>query len=205
MKLVFKNFSRLTLGLICGAIFLSVPHSARADHIQPDDFIADLGDRAVRTLADGKLSDEDKKEKFRGLLREGFDIRTLGRFAVGRYWRKASKAQRNEYRELFTEYIVQTYAARFKQYSGEKLQVSEQRAAGKKDTIVKSQLIRPEGAPVRIEWRVRDRKHKLLVIDIIVEGVSMAITQRDEFSSVIRRGGGDFATLLAVLKEKIGS
>jgi phospholipid transport system substrate-binding protein len=100
---------------------------------------------------------------------------------------------------------VQTYSARFSQYSGQTLRVVGRRPVGKNDTIVKTQLIRPQGAPVRIEWRVRDLKHKFLIIDIIVEGVSMAITQRDEFSSVIRRGGGDFNTLLTVLREKIGS
>jgi len=205
MKSAFKIFSRLALALIFAAACFATPKSARADRVQADAFIADLGDRAIHALADDGLSGTDKTRKFRELLLEGFDIKTLSRFAVGRYWRKASKAQRKEYRGLFTEYILQTYTARFSQYSGEKLKVIEHRTAGKKDILVKSQLIRPQGEPVQIDWRVRQRKDKFLIIDIIVEGVSMAITQRDEFSSVIRRGGGGFDNLIALLKDKISS
>jgi len=202
MKLMFKNPARTMVILICAAVVFSGPKQAWAEHFTPTEFIADLGDRAVRTLADQNLSEAEKQTRFRDLLLEGFDVRTLSRFAVGRYWRKAGKTQRAEYRVLFTDYVVQTYTARFSQYSGERLQVTDDRAAGKKDIIVKSQLLRPKGAAVKVEWRVRQRKHKWLIIDIIVEGVSMAITQRDEFASVIRRGGGDFGNLLTLLKEK---
>jgi phospholipid transport system substrate-binding protein len=204
MKPAFKTLPRLCLLLVCAALFAAHPQAANADHYVPREFIADLGDRAVRALADKSLTPADRQEKFRELFLEGFDVRTLGRFAVGRYWRKATKTQQSVYRGLFTEYVVQTYSSRFGQYSGEKLKVTEQRPVGKKDTLVKSKLVRPEGAPVGIDWRVRERKHELRIIDIIVEGVSMAITQRDEFASVIRRGGGDFNVLIAVLKEKIG-
>jgi len=204
MKPVFKILPHFSLLLVCAVLFAALPRAASADHLMPKDFIADLGDRAVRALADKSLTHTDRQEKFRELFLEGFDVRTLGRFAVGRYWRKATKSQQTEYRGLFTEYVVQTYSSRFGQYSGEKIKVTEQRPVGKKDALVKSTLVRPEGAPVSIDWRVRERKHKLRIIDIIVEGVSMAITQRDEFASVLRRGGGDFEVLITVLKEKIG-
>ncbi len=210
MKRLFNNLARNAVAptfgvLICAAVVFSAGRPAGAEHLGPTEFIADLGDRAVRAMADQTLSVTERNTRFRDLLLEGFDLNTLSRFAVGRYWRAAGKTQRVEYRELFTDYIVQTYANRFGQYSGERLKVSDGRAIGKSDTLVKSQLLRPNGAAVKIEWRVRQHDHKWLILDIIVEGVSMAITQRDEFASVIRRGGGDFNNLLTLLKEKTGS
>jgi len=205
MKPVFKTLPHLSLLLVCAVLLAALPRAAMADHLVPKDFIADLGDRAVRALADKSLTPADRQEKFRELFLEGFDVRTLRRFAVGRrHWRKATKSQRTEYHGLFTEYVVQTYSSRFGQYSGEMIKVTEQRPVGKKDALVKSTLVRPEGAPVSIDWRVREREHKLKIIDIVVEGVSMAITQRDEFASVIRRGGGEFDALITVLQKKVG-
>ena len=210
MKRVFNILARNAVApifgvLICAVVVFSASRPARAEHLGPTEFIADLGERAVRAMGDQTISLTEKNSRFRALLLEGFDLKTLSRFAVGRYWRTAGETQRAEYRELFTDYIVQTYASRFGQYSGERLQVSDGRAVGKRDILVKSQLLRPNGAAVKIEWRVRQRGHKWLILDIIVEGVSMAITQRDEFASVIRRGGGDFSNLLTLLKEKTGS
>jgi phospholipid transport system substrate-binding protein len=165
-------------------------------------FIADLGDRAIRTLSDTAVGDSSRRIQFRALFLEGFDVKALSRYAIGRYWRKADTDQRGEYQRLFTDFIVNTYAARFGQYSGERLVVIGERPIKGKDTIVKSNIVRPEGAPVRVDWRVRQRENGFKVIDIIVEGVSMAITQRDEFASVIRRNGGNVGGLIQELKDK---
>ena len=197
---ILTSFALLALlTSLCG---VAVTPSALAKPGNPTEFIADLGDKAIRTLADTSVGDASRSMQFRTLFLEGFDVKTLGRYAIGRYWRKASKEQRGEYLRLFTDFIVSTYANRFGQYSGEKLDVTGERAVKGKDTIVQSQIVRPEGAPVRVDWRVRLRKSGFKVIDIIVEGVSMAITQREEFASVIRRHGGNIDGLISELKSK---
>ena len=192
-------FSFLTTGLV---LTTSVSQ-ALASVDGPGRFIASLGERAIKTLADTSAADSTRRIQFRTLFLEGFDVNALSRYAIGRYWRTASKSQRSEYQRLFTDFIVNTYASRFGQYSGEKFLVKgERKIKGKKDTIVQSEIIRPQGAPVRVDWRVRERKSGYKVIDIIVEGVSMAITQREEFSTVIRRSGGKVDGLIAELKAK---
>jgi phospholipid transport system substrate-binding protein len=190
----------LLAGIILAGWTGPVTASAKAD--SPAGFIADLGDRAIRTLADTSVGDSRRHIQFRTLFLEGFDVRALSLYAIGRYWRKASKDERVEYQRLFTEFIVNTYASRFGQYSGEKLKVTGERAIKGKDTIVHSEILRPKGAPVRVDWRVRMRKSGYKVIDIIVEGVSMAITQREEFSTVIRRNGGSVEGLISELRAK---
>jgi phospholipid transport system substrate-binding protein len=194
--------SVVMLALVTSLSGLGVCASASAKPGNPTEFIADLGDRAIRTLADTSVGDASRRMQFRALFLEGFDVKTLGIYAIGRYWRKANKDQRSEYLSLFTDFIVNTYANRFGQYSGEKLDVTGERAVKGRDTFVQSQIVRPKGAPVRVDWRVRLRKSGFKVIDIVVEGVSMAITQREEFASVIRRHGGKIDGLISELKRK---
>jgi len=196
-----KQFLSVSLG-IAVIVAASMPASAGKFAGEPKDFIADLGDRAIRTLADTTVGDSSRRMQFRELFLDGFDVKSLSRYAIGRYWRKASSAQRSEYQRLFTDFIVNTYASRFGQYSGEKLVVTGERAVKGKDTIVHSDIVRPDGAPVRVDWRVRKRDDEYKVIDIIVEGVSMAITQREEFASVIRHHGGEVDGLIRELKSK---
>ena len=190
------------LAAVAGLSGLVIPGAAVAKADNPTGFIADLGNRAIRTLADTSVNDASRRMQFRELFLLGFDVNTLSRYAIGRYWRKASKDERSEYQQLFTDFIVGTYAARFGQYSGEKFAVTGERAVKGKDTIVQSEIIRPAGAPVRVDWRVRLRKNGYKVVDIIVERVSMAITQREEFASVIRRNGGKVEGLISVLRSK---
>jgi len=186
------------LGLLLGA-----SGAARADDEGATDFIQTLGDEFVAVLADKELPAERRLEEFRRLFIESFDVATISRFALGRYWRRASKSQRQECGRLFSDYIVNTYSARLGQYSGEKVVVGETRNDRKRDRIVASKIVPPEGKPVRLDWRLRRRGEDFKIVDVIIEGVSMAITQRDAFASVIRRGGGKVESLLEELRSKV--
>ncbi|HJM52226.1 MAG TPA: ABC transporter substrate-binding protein [Alphaproteobacteria bacterium] len=186
------------LGLLLGA-----SGAARADDEGATDFIQTLGDEFVAVLADKELPAERRLEEFRRLFIESFDVATISRFALGRYWGRASKSQRQEYGRLFSDYIVNTYSARLGQYSGEKVVVGETRNDRKRDRIVASKIVPPEGKPVRLDWRLRRRGEDFKIVDVIIEGVSMAITQRDAFASVIRRGGGKVESLLEELRSKV--
>ena len=103
---------------------------------------------------------------------------------------------------LFAEYVVTTYVTRLARYQIDTLNVSEVRDDGHGGTVVTSEIVRREGAPARIEWRVRGRPGNYKIIDVVVEGISMAITQRSEFASVIQRGGGAFGSLLTQLRKR---
>jgi phospholipid transport system substrate-binding protein len=175
---------------------------ARADN--PEKFIASLGDRALHVLVVGSQGPAERDTAFRGILDEGFDLPLIGRYALGRYWRRATPEQRSEYVKLFEDFIVVTYVARLGEYSGESLRVVSSRPDDQ-DTIVTSEIVL-EGRPsVRVDWRVRNgdpNGSESKIIDVIVEGISMLLTQRDEFASVIQRSGGNVEGLLARLREK---
>ena len=163
----------------------------------PVEFVRALGGEAISVLGDSRISEETRTIEFRRLLGEGFDLQTIGRFALGRYWRRASVQERREYATLFEEFVVIAYASRLGQYAGETLHVDGARTHGDHDTIVSSEIRSSSGRAVRVDWRVRDRDGDYKVIDVVVEGLSMAITQRDEFSSVIQREGGEVSGLIA--------
>lgn len=166
-------------------------------------FVQSLGDRAIATLADPKVSKDQAKAVFRDLLNQNFDINTISRFVLGRYWNIANDAQKKEYQTLFEQMIVEVYAERFSQYAGESFKVGGAQASGENDAVVSSQVLRPDGPPVNVSWRVRNKDGGFKIIDVIVENVSMSVTQRSEFASVIDSNGGKFDALLDALRQRI--
>ncbi len=178
--------------------------SARAIAAGADDFVRAAGEKTFQSLADD-MTDEQRTARFRKILTETFDLPTIARFTLGRYWRRASKEQRVEYVKLFEEFIVQAYSHRFKDLSGRTFTVNQSRKLNARDQLVLSEIEIEKGKPpVRVNWRVRLRDKAYRVIDVVVEGVSMSVTQRAEFAAVIRRSGGKLEGLLDALRRKTG-
>lgn len=163
-------------------------------------FIGDMATRGLKFLGDPNLSHEQKISSFRTLLNDSFDLETIGRFVLGRYWKTSSEQQRQEYIGLFRKMVVDVYAKRFGDYKGQKFETRGSRADGDKDTIVTSYIIPGNGPEVQVDWRVRYKNGQYKIVDVIVEGVSMSVTQRSDFAAVIQRGGGDVSVLLAHLR-----
>jgi phospholipid transport system substrate-binding protein len=190
--------------LLILATILVVPAAQPAAAAEsPKALVEMLGDKAIRSLT-GNVQREERESRFRTLLREGFDVPAIGRFTLGRYWRQASPAQQQEYLTLFEKFIVQAYAARFAEYSGEQFKVTGERADGDA-TVVQSEVAKPGAQPAKVDWRVAQTGGQPKIVDVVVEGVSMAVTQRSEFASVIQRNGGNVEGLLKALRQKTGS
>ena len=166
----------------------------------PAQFVQKLGDTALMSLTGKNVSRSTREARVRKILNDNFDVQTIGRFAMGTYWREASEAQRSEYMNLFESMIVETYTTRFEDYSGQTLKVEGSTSSGAKDSIVTSQVIQKDGPPVNLEWRVRNNGGALRIVDVVVEGVSMSVTQRSDFASVIQSGGGKIDALLVSLR-----
>jgi phospholipid transport system substrate-binding protein len=166
-------------------------------------FITTLADRAIAGLSDKTASRPDRESRFRALLTDGFDVPHIARFVLGRYWRVASEAERAEYLQLFEDFIVHSYSQRFGEYAGENLRVMHARATPDNEALVLTDLLRPSGPPVKVEWRLRRDGATFKITDVIVEGVSMSITQRDDFSATIQRSGGRVDALLGLLRDKL--
>ena len=164
-------------------------------------FITQLANEGIGFLADENITTAKQKTHFKTLLNRNFDLNTIARFSLGRHWRTASKPQRDEYLKLFKNMIVDVYSQRFSDYQGQTLNVTGSRKEGERDILVHSTLEQDGQPDVDIDWRVRKRDGRFKVVDVIVEGVSMALTQRSDFSSVVQRGGGNMEALLAHLRD----
>lgn len=175
--------------------------SAQTDGVKAKQTIEKMGQEAISFLSNASLSQSQKEEEFRKLLNRNFDMDTIGRFALGRNWKVANKAQKNEYLRLFEDLVVRVYASRFNDYKGEDFNVVSYKDTGKKDVTVTSYIVPNSGSKVQVDWRVRNKNGRYKVIDVVIEGVSMSLTQRSDFSSVIQRGGGNVEVLLAHLRK----
>lgn len=167
-------------------------------------FIQNLGDKAIAAIADKTITKEQRSDKFRDILRNSFDLMTIGRFVIGRSWNAATPDQQKEYMHLFEELVIKTYGDRMTLYTGEGFQVVAVRPETEKDTIVNSQITHPDGSqPTTIDWRVRLRDGKLGVIDVVVEGVSLSVTQRQEYAAVIQNNDGQISALLDKMRQQL--
>jgi len=182
---------------------------ARADETsdKAGQFVHNLADQAIGSLTGQNVDQAERNSRFRELFVANFDVPSLGKSALGRYWQIATPEEQGEYLKVFEDYVVMTYAGRFREYTGEKLEVGDVGKAPGGDAItVKSQLVRPNGQPpVRIDWRLAIADSSYKIVDVIIEGVSMAQTQRSEFASVVSRSGGKVAGLISELREKTKS
>lgn len=186
--------------------FLAVPGQGSADDLAKgaEGFISSLSEKAISALTVGDVDRPERVKRFRVLLHEHFDVKTIGRWVLGRYWRRASNQEKAEYLALFEDLIIATYVDRFTKYSGEKLTITKSISKGERDAVVFSKIDLPQSkTPLSVDWRVRAKSGKYKIIDVMVEGVSMGQTQRSEFASVISKNGGHVQGLLNELRKRL--
>jgi phospholipid transport system substrate-binding protein len=188
----------LTLPAVC--TLLPPPAHAATSPEGAASFVQWLAGQALQVLRSPNASLTDRETFLRQLLAQGFDLPFIGRFVLGRNWRRLSPAQRDAYLRVYSSFFLNTYSARFGGYSGQTFTVLSARPSGKKDAVVKTRIDRPGAAPLASDWRIRASSNQFRIIDISVEGVSMAVTQRSEFASVIKSSGID--GLMAALRAR---
>jgi len=203
--LLRRRFLSLLGGLVLGACLLgNAPAHAEATQADASKFIEKLADNAITMVADKSLSETSRNDRFRTLFEQSFDIPAIGKFVLARYWKAASPDQQQEFLRLFEDMNVLTWAKRFKDYSGEKLQVTNaNKDAEHGDWLVESKLQRVQGPPVVVQWRLHEVAEGLRVTDIFVEGVSMAQTSRQDYSATLQGNGGKLDALLSAMRTKI--
>jgi len=184
--------------LVIATLVPARPAAAAAD---PAAVITSLGNEALKVLGKN-VAPNLRVTRFRQLFTEDFDVSGIARFVLGRYWRLATPAQQQEFIKLFTDYIALAYSNRLAEYSGETLRVIGSRPAPDGE-LVSSEIMRTDGQPpARVDWLLTPHNDAYKINDVIVEGVSMAVTQRSEFASVIQRNGGQVQGLITALRQK---
>jgi phospholipid transport system substrate-binding protein len=182
------------------------PSSSRAEVSgkKAETFISGLADQAIEAMTTPNVPQPDRVKRFKILLNENFAVKTIARYVIGRYWKRATKSQKEEYLSLFQEMLAVSYVNRFSEYAGENLIVTKSSISNDKDVVVHSQIVRDGTQPVSVDWQVRSKDNiNFKIVDIKVEGVSLGKTQKSEFSSVIRQNGGKVEGLLAVLRKRV--
>ncbi|HKU99602.1 MAG TPA: ABC transporter substrate-binding protein [Vineibacter sp.] len=179
-----------------GAAFLSVA-VAPAMASDAADVVKNGANRMLQVLKSG-ASDAERRATLTELMNQSFDLQTFGRTVLGRHWNAATPEQRQRFLTAFQRSEVNTYADRFKQYSGQTLQVGKVSTNGKAQ-LVESQIVQPNDPPIRIVWEVQNGR----ITDVTVEGVSMAVTRRADFNAYIQKNGID--GLIAELERRAGS
>jgi phospholipid transport system substrate-binding protein len=160
-----------------------------------------LGNQGLAVIRSSANLDQ-KATYFHQMLRQDFALTDISRFVLGPYWRVASGAQRREFRSLFEDYLVHYYGQRFALYGGDNLRVNGSRS-GPAGVIVTSQIIRPQGPSIEVDWQLTVSNGRYRISDVSIDGVSMALTQRSEFAAIVQRNGGRVAGLLTTMREAI--
>ena len=164
-------------------------------------FMNKLWDQTVEVLSK-KSPSAERLARFRQLFQADFDVPGIARFVLGRYWRSASEQEQQEYLKLFEDYVVFVYGTRLSSFNGETFKVRGSRTDDS-GTIVSTDIISPKGeAPIKVDWRLITDHGSFRINDVIIEGISMLVTQRSEFASVIQRHGGHVGELLVMMRER---
>lgn len=192
-RVLLSAFAAAPLLAGSGVVAKASPDSARA-------FITQLGKETVEAL---QKSDPpaQKAAKMEDILRRGFDFQTIGRFVVGRYWNTASEQQRADYLKAFSDFVAKSYSRRLAEEATiNGFNITNLRDLGDGDALVQTAITRPSGPPLNYEWRVRDSGGTVKIVDVVVEGVSLLVTQRADFTSVASQSGMD--GLIKSLRDK---
>jgi phospholipid transport system substrate-binding protein len=164
--------------------------------------IENVGVEVLAVLRDPALDNPQKFNRLVALLDGPIDLEIIARLILGRHWRSASEAQQAEYLELFRAFALDNLASRLHVYDGQDFEIVGAQAVNERDAVVATRVTGGSRPPLKVDWRVRERDDgDLVAIDVIVEGVSLIVTQRSEFSAVIERRGMD--GLLAELRQRV--
>ena len=193
----------LIVGIAALAAVLAAPGAPAWAQAEPGQFIAGTADRAIAVLKQPDLNEGQREARFREIFQDAFDVPTIGRYVLGVHWRNANEQQRAAYLKAFTGFIVKTYANRLRDYSGQHVQVSRSAPIDDK-FMVESEIVGGGKAPIKVVWQVEKRDAALKITDVVIEGVSLGLTQRSDFSSYINQNGGKLEALIAELGRRGG-
>jgi phospholipid transport system substrate-binding protein len=196
-----RRFFLATLLLIMPAPFAAAPNAMAAD---ASAFMNGLWSRAVEVLSK-KAPLAERLARFRQLYQSDFDGPGIARFVLGRYWRGASEQEQQDFLKLFEDYVIFVYGTRLSNFNGETFKVRGSRT-DEGGTVVSTDIISPGAeAPIKVDWRLIADHGAFKINDVIIEGISMLVTQRSEFASVIQRHGGQVGGLLELMRERTRS
>ena len=183
-------------------IFINFIYIKNSFAIDPYSFVQETADRASEAL-NKRQSKEEKMEILKTIAKETVDIRGIGFYSLGKHRKNMSDQKKEEYLEIFSKYFLKTFSSRLAEYTDPRIRVDSQKKLSDKYTMVSSTLLATEDKPeLKIDWRVITKDpNNPLIIDLVIEGVSLAKVQKEEFYSIIQSNDGDMNALFKNLKD----
>lgn len=187
-------------------LFISFSFTEKSLSVEPDQFIQSIVDEASKVLI-SNISKEQKTEKLKSIALKSVDIKGIGLYSLGSHRKNLSDDEKEKYSELFKKYFLKSFSSRLSNYTDPKINVISMEKLNDKYTIVSSILVATKKTPeVKIAWRVYTKNpSKPIIRDLIIEGLSIARTQKEEFNSVIQSNDGDINSLFTNLTEFINN
>ena len=182
-------------------LFISLPF-IKVHSIEADIFVQSTVNRAAETLG-GNLTKEERIEELKKIALDTVDITGIGFYSLGAHRKSLSDEKKKEYQKIFKDYFLKSFSSRLAEYSNPVIEVNSKEKINDNYTIVSSILVATEKRPeIKIDWRIYTKnKDRPLIRDLIIEGLSLARTQKEEFNSIIQNSGGDINALFESLKD----
>ena len=193
--------------LLISFIFISKVAYSSTYNSDPEIFIKELVSDSINKLSDKNTSEEDKKKFIESIAVENVDINALGLYTLGELRKSTDKNKLENYQQAFQKYFLKSLTSRLTDYSSNKFEIIDSEKKSSNYTIVRSKIIASDNQPeIKIDWRIYTKNpDKPLIRDLIVEGLSLARTQKEEFSSILNSNNNDINILISKLEEFINS
>ena len=197
---VKKSLIKFSLILVLFSSFIGKSFS-----LEPEEFVQSVVNKASLVLTKSDFTKKQKVEKLKSIAEEAVDIQGIGYYSLGGHRKNLSDDKKKEYLAVFKKYFLKSFSSRLAEYTDPKIHVDSQKKLNEKYTMVSSVLMATQEKPeVKIDWRIITKNpDKPLIIDVVIEGVSLAKVQKEEFNSIIQGNDGDINALLISLKEFI--
>jgi phospholipid transport system substrate-binding protein len=194
---------RLAVGLALAAIAVVPPFGGARANDDAAGFITNLGDQALALLQARDQPKAEREQKFEHLADQAFDVPRIARYVLGRYWLSANDDERQQFAKAFEHYMVQVYWQRFSDYTGATFKVLTQKPGENGASVVTTEVARgSDQPPGKVEWSVATGGDGYKITDVSIEGISQALTYRQEFASIIDRNSGHVSALTDQLRQK---
>ncbi|MEM6604050.1 MAG: ABC transporter substrate-binding protein [Pseudomonadota bacterium] len=189
------------------AFILMFTSSAYAERQTPDEvrvFVEKLGEKVIKAINDNSNDFQARQNAFENIFRDNANVPKIARFVAGKAWRSSDDVTKSDYIDAYRSYMAFTYAARINNFDDQMLEVGRVKDIGRAGFLVKTNIISNNSVqpPVVLTWQLSDKDNALKVTDLKVENISMSLTQRSEFSSILAKNNNDLAKLTDILKKR---
>ena len=201
MYLMKKNILLLAVAFLTGFVFSA---NAEVNAEKAEDFIKSTTARGVEDIINANVSDKEKDKRFYDLLNGALDMDFIGQFVLGRNWRTATQNQRSDFIKVYRDLNIKTWSKRFNEFKGKNFVFKGTAPSTSKGQVfVNTEVPMDQGAPAKVLWRVREKNGNYKIVDIIIEGVSLAQASRSEYTSFIKNNPGGLDALIKDLNDKL--